>query len=86
MPVQITWLGHASVMVGRLRTVYIDPWKTGADRPKRTSSSSPTTTTITIPTMTSRLLPRLHPDTRPAPPLVTDMISPGETMNMGVII
>jgi len=35
MPVKITWLGHASVMIqGGSHVVYIDPWKIGTSLPK----------------------------------------------------
>lgn len=35
MPIEITWLGHASVMIGNgSSTVYIDPWKLKAGLPK----------------------------------------------------
>jgi len=34
MPVRITWLGHASVMIESAVTLYIDPWKVGASQPK----------------------------------------------------
>ncbi len=34
MPVRITWLGHASVMIKATATVYIDPWKISKSSPR----------------------------------------------------
>ena len=34
MPVRITWLGHASVMIKATATVYIDPWKISKTSPR----------------------------------------------------
>jgi L-ascorbate metabolism protein UlaG (beta-lactamase superfamily) len=34
MPVRITWLGHASVMIESAIILYIDPWKVGNSLPK----------------------------------------------------
>jgi L-ascorbate metabolism protein UlaG (beta-lactamase superfamily) len=34
MPVRITWLGHASVMIESAVTLFIDPWKVGNSLPK----------------------------------------------------
>ncbi len=34
MPVRITWLGHAGVMIESAITLYIDPWKVGHSLPK----------------------------------------------------
>jgi L-ascorbate metabolism protein UlaG (beta-lactamase superfamily) len=34
MPVRITWLGHASVMIKAASTVYIDPWKISKSSPR----------------------------------------------------
>jgi L-ascorbate metabolism protein UlaG (beta-lactamase superfamily) len=33
MPVRITWLGHAGVMIESAVTLYIDPWKVGTSLP-----------------------------------------------------
>jgi L-ascorbate metabolism protein UlaG (beta-lactamase superfamily) len=86
MPVEITWLGHASVMItDGPCTVFIDPWKTGGDLPKGdfilvthdhrdhysgkdVENLSKATTRVIAPMPT---------------PLVTNLISPGETLHFG---
>lgn len=86
MPVEITWLGHASVMIrdGAL-TVYIDPWKTPAGLPgadfilvthdHRDHYSSPD-----VKTLSKGGTRVVAPMTTP---LVTDLIRAGETMDLG---
>ncbi len=88
MPVEITWLGHASVMIrdGAL-TVYIDPWKTPAGLPKadfilvthdhRDHYSSPDVKALSQ--GSTRVLAPM------TTPLVTDLISPGEARDFGAL-
>jgi L-ascorbate metabolism protein UlaG (beta-lactamase superfamily) len=88
MPVEITWLGHASVMIkDGACIVFIDPWKTEANLPKAdfilvthdhrdhysgqdVEALSKDTTRVIAPMPT---------------PLVTNLISPGETLHFGKV-
>jgi L-ascorbate metabolism protein UlaG (beta-lactamase superfamily) len=84
MPVEVTWLGHASVMIRSTLTVYIDPWKIG---------KSPQRADIILLTHEHydhysekdiRLIS--NDSTRVVAPMslptVTDHISPGETLTI----
>jgi L-ascorbate metabolism protein UlaG (beta-lactamase superfamily) len=88
MPVEITWLGHASVLMkDGPCTVFIDPWKTARGLPRadfilithdhRDHYSSQDVEALSK--ETTRVI-------APMPtPLVTDLISAGETLSFGTI-
>jgi L-ascorbate metabolism protein UlaG (beta-lactamase superfamily) len=89
MPVEITWLGHASVMLhDGPCTVFIDPWKTGEDLPgadfilvthdHRDHYSSSDIEALSK--GTTRVI-------APMPtPLVTNLISAGESLHFGPLV
>ncbi len=84
MPVRITWLGHASVMIESAVTLYIDPWKTGTSLPKAdiilvTHDHSDHYSEKDITSLSG-------PGTRVVSPVrtgsVTDVISPGRSLSL----
>jgi L-ascorbate metabolism protein UlaG (beta-lactamase superfamily) len=88
MPVEITWLGHASVKISDSSCIlYIDPWKTDAHLP---GADFILVTHDHQDHYSSQDVEALSKDSTrvvaPMPtPLVTDLIGPGETLHLGGI-
>ncbi len=85
MPIEITWLGHASVMIGDgSSTIYIDPWKVKGGLPKGdliliTHEHYDHYSQGDIELLSGSDTKVLAPERMP---LVTDVISAGQSLSM----